>query len=286
MSSEPLILGAVCYSAKVVDIWEGFKTFFYENGLRFDYVLYSNYEILVEALFKGEVDVAWNSPLAWIRAERMAKSKGVSVKSLAMRDSDCDLTSVIITLKQSGISELKSLANKKVGVGAVDSPQATLIPLEIMKWQGLEIGKNLEVIYHNVLSGKHGDHVGGEEDAVKDLVSGKVDAACMISSNLTSFINSGIISGQDVQVLVETPYFDHCNFTVVDGHRSEEMNRFKELLLGMSYEDPKIRPLLDMEGLKKWQVGRASQYDILESAVDSFSFYDGDGNILRDDYIY
>jgi phosphonate transport system substrate-binding protein len=286
MSSEPLILGAVCYSSKVVDIWEGFKTFFYENGLRFDYVLYSNYEILVEALFKGEVDVAWNSPLAWIRAERMAKSKGLSVKSLAMRDSDCDLTSVIITLKQSGISELKSLANKKVGVGAVDSPQATLIPLEIMKWQGLEEDKNIEVIYHNVLSGKHGDHVGGEEDAVKDLVSGKVDAACLISSNLSSFIKSGIISENDVHVLVETPYFDHCNFTVIEGHRTEEMAKFKDLLIGMSYEDPKIRPLLDMEGLKKWQVGRASQYDILESAVNSFSFYDGDGNILRDDYIY
>ena len=65
---QTLILGAVAYDPKVVTIWDGFTRYFAEHGLAFDYVLYSNYERQVEAQFAGDIDVAWNSPLAWLRA--------------------------------------------------------------------------------------------------------------------------------------------------------------------------------------------------------------------------
>ena len=39
-----------------------------------------------------------------------------------------------------------------------------------------------------------------------------------------------------------------------------------ELLLGMRYEDPGVRPLLDLEGLKAWLPGRTSGYALLERA--------------------
>jgi ABC-type phosphate/phosphonate transport system substrate-binding protein len=32
-----------------------------------DVRFYANYELMVDALMKGELDVAWNSPLAWHR---------------------------------------------------------------------------------------------------------------------------------------------------------------------------------------------------------------------------
>jgi hypothetical protein len=38
----------------------------------------------------------------------------------------------------------------------------------------------------------------------------------------------------------------------------------------MSYEDPVVRPLLDMEGLKAWLPGRTTGYAQLERAVDRF----------------
>ncbi|MCA9726596.1 MAG: hypothetical protein KC729_02870, partial [Candidatus Eisenbacteria bacterium] len=67
--SRTLVLGAVAYDPKVVTIWDGFRHYFAEHGLDFDYVLYSNYERQVEGHFAGHYDVAWNSPLAWIEAE-------------------------------------------------------------------------------------------------------------------------------------------------------------------------------------------------------------------------
>ena len=60
---QRLVLGAVAYDPKVVTIWDGFSSWFRERGLEFDYVLYSNYERQVEGHFRGEFDVAWNSPL-------------------------------------------------------------------------------------------------------------------------------------------------------------------------------------------------------------------------------
>jgi ABC-type phosphate/phosphonate transport system substrate-binding protein len=52
----------------------------------FDFVLYSQYERQVEALLDGAIDLAWNSPLAWIRARRLAQHRGVDVRAVAMRD--------------------------------------------------------------------------------------------------------------------------------------------------------------------------------------------------------
>jgi ABC-type phosphate/phosphonate transport system substrate-binding protein len=90
-----LVLGAVAYDPKAVTIWEGFKRYFQRQGLSFDYVLYSNYERQVEALFDGTVHVAWNSPLAWVRSRRLARARHLVVRAIAMRDSDCDVTSLI-----------------------------------------------------------------------------------------------------------------------------------------------------------------------------------------------
>ena len=70
--------GAVAYDPKVVTIWDGFRRWFADHDLPFDYVLYSHYERQVEDLVGGRIDVAWNSPLAWVRARRLARRRGPS----------------------------------------------------------------------------------------------------------------------------------------------------------------------------------------------------------------
>src|SRR3954453_6024851 len=57
-------IGAVAYSPDAVTVFEGIRRHFGRNGMKVDYVLYSNYDALVEALHKGHVGVAWNTPLA------------------------------------------------------------------------------------------------------------------------------------------------------------------------------------------------------------------------------
>jgi ABC-type phosphate/phosphonate transport system substrate-binding protein len=125
------------------------------------------------------------------------------------------------------------------------------------------------VLRHDVLVGKHGDHIGGERDAVRALVAGTAAAACVIDGNRLAFAREGLFSPGALTVLHQTPPYDHCNFTVLDG-APPAVERFRELLVAMSYDDPAVRPLLDMEGLKQWRPGRTSGYAQLERAVDRF----------------
>jgi phosphonate transport system substrate-binding protein len=265
-----LRMGAVAYDPKVVTIWEGFRAYFADLEFDFDFVLYSNYERQVEAHCSGHVDIAWNSPLAWLQTVSIAERLGRRAEAIVMRDTDCDLTSVIAVREDSKIESIADLAGRRVGVGASDSPQATLIPLEHLAEAGLEPGRDFEVVPFDVLVGKHGDHVGGERDAAQALMRGDVDAACMIDGNHLLFSREGTLPPGKSRILSQTRPYDHCNFTVLDDAPAELIRRFETLLLQMSYDDPVVRPLLDLEGLKKWVPGRTSGYAPLEAAIARF----------------
>ena len=269
-ASSSLVMGAVAYDQKVVTIWDGFQRYFHSRGLGFDYVLYSNYERQVEAHLCGHVHMAWNSPLAWLQTERVAAGLGRRAEAICMRDTDRDLQSIILVRSDSGIDSVADLKRKTVAVGASDSPQATLIPLNYLAEHGLAPFDDCRVEVCDVLPGKHGDHIGGERDAVRALIRGDADAACIIDANHLAFSREGTIPNGAVKILVQTPAYDHCNFTILDDAPAAPVARFRELLLGMSYADAAVRPLLDLEGLKQWVPGRVSGYAQLATAVDRF----------------
>jgi ABC-type phosphate/phosphonate transport system substrate-binding protein len=285
MSQETaLLVGAVAYDPKVVTIWEGFKAYFARQGLRIDYLLYSNYEHQVQALINGHIHVAWNSPLAWVRARRQAEARGLSARAIAMRDTDCDLTSVVVVQEGGPIKAVTDLKGRRVAVGAVDSPQATLLPLAHLHNLGLDPNFDIVVQHHNVFVGKHGDHIGGEHDAAQALVTGEADAACLLEYNYHQFLLDGTLPSGTTRMLTQTPSFDHCNFTVVSTVPPEPIAHIQSLLIDMSYDDPDVRPLCDLEGLKAWYPGRVDGYQALEAAVTLAGFYDQQGNITATDY--
>jgi ABC-type phosphate/phosphonate transport system substrate-binding protein len=267
------LLGAVAYDPKVVTIWDGFRRWLAEGDFDLDYILYSNYERQVEDLVAGHIDVAWNSPLAWVRVRRMAPH----ARAVAMRDTDRDLASVVVVRADSPVTGVSGLDGKVVATGAVDSPQATLLPLSL--FTGIEP----TVRRFDLGVGVHGDHIGGERAAARALVEGEVDAACMIDANHLQFTTEGTLPARGTRIIGRTAPYDHCNMTVA-GVDSPGVDRFVSLLLGMDYADPVVRPLLDLEGLTKWLPGRVSGYGQLEAAVDRLGFYDEKGQVTADGY--
>ncbi|WP_310634098.1 PhnD/SsuA/transferrin family substrate-binding protein [Paraburkholderia sp.] len=283
----PLMLGAVAYAPKVVTIWEGFKSWFAGQGLAIDYLLYSNYETQVEAQFAGDIAFAWNSPLAWIRAQRMAEACGETVQSLVMRDTDIDLHSVLIVRSDSRVQALHDLRDAAIGFGAIDSPQATLIPLDHLRHEGgLVAEQDFRARRFDVLGGKHGDHIGGERDAAHALVNGEIDAAWMIAGNFKAFADEGTLPAGGTRIVATTGAFDHCNMTVSPGVPEDDAQRFGALLRSMDWNDASVRPLLELEGLRRWLPGRASGYALLDRAVTEESFYDDQGRIIEPAYRY
>jgi ABC-type phosphate/phosphonate transport system substrate-binding protein len=270
VTNRALRVGAVAYDPKVVTIWEGFKSYFEKRKVPIDYVLYSNYDAQVEANLAGQIDVAWNSPLAWVKSQLASHGR---CRAIAMRDSDRDLTTKIITRKDFEVASLADLRGKRIAVGAADSPQATLIPLLMLAEAGIIPGEDCRVLYHQVMVGKHGDHVGGERDAARALALGDAQAACVLDANYTIFINEGTLDPGATRVLVSTPPYDHCNFTVREDLGEESFKPFVKILLGMSFQDPEVRTLMELEGLRQWVPARTSGYAQLERAVERFKFY-------------
>ncbi|MFB9928251.1 phosphate/phosphite/phosphonate ABC transporter substrate-binding protein [Amycolatopsis halotolerans] len=279
-----LLMGAVAYDPKVVTIWNGFRSWLQNRGLSFDFVLYSHYERQVEDLAAGKIHAAWNSPLAWLRAQRLADANGRQLTPLVMRDTDRNLTSVIIVRADSPYEKVADLEGATVGVGAVDSPQATLIPCSFLREAGLVPGENLTVRRFDVGVGLHGDHIGGERDAARALLAGEIEAAAIIDMNHLLFGKEGTLPPGSTRVLAQTPAYDHCNLSVVDDAPQDEVRKLGQLLLSMSYTDPEVRPLFDLEGLTAWHEGRSSGYAMLDAAVREQAFYDAEGRVTAREY--
>lgn len=267
---KPILVGAVVYDPKVAVIWEIIKDFFIDQGEPIDYVFYSNYELQVEALLAGHIHIAWNSPLAWVDAQRRS---GGTCRAIAMRDTDRDRTTHLIVRRDGGIESIADLRGKTVATGAKDSPQSTLLPLHMLQQRGLTPYQDFTVRRFDLLVGKHGDHIGGELEALRSLQRGESDACAVLDLNWERWQADGTADSVTLQSLATTPPFDHCNFTVLESFPQELEERWKQALFRMSYDNPAHREMMDLEGLQEWLPGRTSGYVALTEATRQQSFF-------------
>lgn len=268
-----LRVGAVMYDPKVSVIWEIIRDFFASQSVPIDVAFYSTYEQQVSALLDGAIEIAWNSPLAWLDAQRRS---GGTCRAIAMRDTDRDRVTYLVGRTEGPIRTVRDLRGRTVALGAIDSPQAHLIPLGRLRRDGLQPGRDVNVRRFDVLVGKHGDHVGGELDAFASLKRGEADACAMLDLNWETWTRDGTIDPKGFAVLAATDRFDHCVFTVRDGLDSAAERQWQDALFAMRYDEPAHREMMDLEGLKAWLPGRTTGFGALAEAVQSERFFERD----------
>lgn len=269
--ATPLCIGAVMYDPKVSLIWEIIATFFEKCGCPVDVTFYDTYRLQVDALVDGRIDIAWNSPLAWLDSQH--RSNG-SCRAIGMRDTDRDRVTHLITRTDGPIRAIQDLRGTTLAVGALDSPQATLIPLGFLREQGLEPGRDVTVRRFDVLVGKHGDHIGGELDAFHCLAQGDASASAMLDLNWSTWTRDGTIDPARYRILATTPPFDHCVFTIRPGVDPALEAQWVKVLFSMQYERPDHREMMDLEGLKAWLPGRTTGFELLRNAVAAERFFE------------
>jgi phosphonate transport system substrate-binding protein len=268
---KPIIVGAVLYDPKVSVIWDIIREFFETHGCPLDVVFYTNYELQNTALLAGHLDMAWNSPLAWVDAVRRS---GGRVRAIAMRDTDRDRVSHLLVRSDSGIRSLDDLRGRTIAFGAKDSPQARLIPQGLLLRHGLAPGRDYTEQRFDVLVGKHGDHIGGERDALMSLKKGSADACALIDLNWAAWSGDGTADPGQFRVLATTDRYDHCVFTVREDFPPDDERRWLDVLFSMSYDNPLHREMMDLEGLKKWEPGRTTGFGALTEATDALHYFD------------
>lgn len=266
-----LIVGAVAYTANVVPIWEGMRNYFAATDTPIDFVLYSNYERQVSSLINGHIDIAWNTNVAWIRTLRQTNGQA---RPLAMRDTDLKFQTIFISRAGTQLKGLDSLRNKRLALGSRDSGQARILPIFFLEREGIKPG-DVELIIFDSDVGKHGDTGRSDLDALRAVLGGQAEAAA-IGVNTWEALRAGGEEGlNDVQVVWESEFYNHCNFTTVPSLSEHRSSRWVDNLLNMSWENPDHRRILEMEGLREWRRPELDGYGSLMSAMDHQGLLDG-----------
>ena len=169
---------------------------------------------------------------------------------------------------------MADLNGRTIGFGAKDSPQATLIPIQMLHGHGLKADQDYKVRRFDVLVGKHGDHIGGELDAFKALADGRVDASCLLDLNWEGWTRDGTVNSSEYGIVATIDRFDHCVFTVLDSFSEDREKVLLEALFSMDYENPDHREMMDLEGLKKWEPGRTSGFGPLTMGCQLTSYFE------------
>jgi phosphonate transport system substrate-binding protein len=172
------------------------------------------------------------------------------------------------------VRSLVDLRHRTLATGAIDSPQATLIPLGRLRRDGIDPAADCTIRRFDVLVGKHGDHVGGERDAFESLKSGAAEACAMLDLNWDGWTKDGTVDADQFAVVAETDRFDHCVFTVRQDFAPSVERRWLDALFAMQYDNPAHREMMDLEGLKAWLPGRTSGFGPLAAAVASERFFE------------
>src|SRR5581483_4677007 len=236
---RPLVVGAVAYDQRVDAIWEAMRDYFREVGPSIDYVLFSNYDRQVQALLDRQIDIAWNTNLAWVKVHLRT---GGTCQALAMRDVDAQFTTVIVARSDSGVTALSELRGKRLALGSADSAQAAILPFHYLQEAGIDPEKDCTLLRFDLDVGKHGDTGTSELEVLRALREGAADAGFLGDSTWHGQLAKGTIDPKQIQAVWTSPGYCHCNFTVLADFPEELGRRWAESLLRMKYEDPCWRP--------------------------------------------
>jgi ABC-type phosphate/phosphonate transport system substrate-binding protein len=261
---DEITVGAVAYHPRVLSIWEDFRDHFQREGVPLDYVLFSSYERLVEAVLDGAVEIGWNTNTAFVALER---ALGAQARILGMRDVDASFATVIAMRRGEGVAEPAELAGRRLALGSRDSGHACILPLHYLAREGLAARERCELVRFDRDLGKHGDTGGSEREVLRAVAEGRADAGAVGEPTWARFRSEGLPELGELELVWRSPTFYHCNFSALPSLADERAEGFRRALLAMSYEDPRMRPAMSLEGVRRWLPGERSGYESLIAAM-------------------
>jgi ABC-type phosphate/phosphonate transport system substrate-binding protein len=261
----PLRIGAVASSPGTVTVFTDLCRYLSRGGLPADFVLYSNYDMLVAALERGEVDIAWNTPLAHAQFHVAKKRHS---QTLAMRDVDCNFRSVLVARKDSGIGKLDDLAGKSLVLGSEQAAEATVLPRHFLQEAGVDL-KKVKLVSLDQRLDLRGNPCSSETHVLKAVLDGQGQAGVIGQRLWQSIERRGGKEAEQLTAVWTTPPFSHCVFTAAAEFDSGRAGRFAELMLAMDRNDPQTRQVMELEGTKKWVAGSQTGFEALVDALDA-----------------
>lgn len=256
-------IGAVAYSPAAVTIFEDIRRYFDRNGMPVDYVLYSNYDALTDALLAKQVDIAWNTPLAHAQFHRKA---GNVSQALVMRDVDCDFRSVLVARDDAGIRSLGDLKGKTLVLGSWQAAEATVLPIHFLQRDKLDLDR----VTVRTLDGQidlRGNPCSSEVHVLEAVRQKRGQAGVIGERYWKHLSRTEPDRVKGLTAVWVSPAFSHCVFTAGKDFDPALAARFTKLMLAMDPRDPTTAEAMRLEGTRKWVAGSQSGFRELIGAL-------------------
>jgi phosphonate transport system substrate-binding protein len=250
-------------SPAYISVFRGLQTHFRQHGLDLDWVLYSDYDALVEAFVKREIDLAWNGPLAYVKIRKRLNDP---CQVVAMRDVDVNFTTHFIASPTSTIYTLEDLKGKRVALGSRRSVQAGLLAYYFLQQAGIDPEKDLAActFYDERQSSTASD----ERDVIEQVCKGDYDAGAVCQRSLDVMQADGSLDPDSLRVIWSSPGYSHCCFTAHSDIDPALAEQITQAFVSVTAENPAGKAVLEGESCSAFVAGTLEGWDTLAQVAE------------------
>ena len=247
-----------------MEVFQGLEKLFRRKGIDLDWVLYSGYDEMVDAFVRGEIDLAWNGPLSYVKIKRLVAD---GVRVIAMRDVDINFTTHFITRADSGIETVEDLKDRRFAFGARSSVQSGLLAYSFLKDSGIDPRKDLSA--NSFFDDRQSETKSDERDVVERVTTGEFDAGAVSQRVMETMANDGTLNRDDIRIFWSSPGYSHCCFTSQTSLDPKLAAEIEAAFLSVTADDPVGKAVLEGEACDHFVPGTDIGWELIEKAAEA-----------------
>ena len=237
--------------------FQGIEAHFKRLGIDIDWVLYSDDHSVVDAFVAGEIDLAWNGPLNYVRIKHRLADP---CKVIAMRDVDFNFVTHFITQPNSDIITVEDLIGKRFALGSRGSVEAGLLAHYFLTEAGINPARDLGAC--SFFEEREATGRSDEKDVIERVKSGEYDAGAVSERSLASLQDQG-----SVRKFWSSPGYSHCCFTAQSDMDPALYKKLEAAFESVDGDDPIGRAILDAEACNSLHPGISEGWEMMEKAA-------------------
>lgn len=250
-------------SPAYINVFRGLQAHFKRHGIELDWVLYADYDALVKAFVRREIDLSWNSPLAYVKIQHHLNDP---CQVVAMRDVDVDFTTQFITHPASGITTVQDLKGKRLALGSRSSMQAGLLAVYFLQQLGFDPARDCAACtyYDERPSGARSD----ERDVVERVLRREYDAGAVSQRTLDTLRAEGTLTSESLNLVWSSPGYGHCCFTAHSDMDPAVVQQLTQAFVTITDQDTAGKAVLEGEACSAFVPGTPTGWETLAKAAE------------------
>jgi len=224
-----------------------------EIGEKVSIVVPKNFNAYKEAAKAGQFDIGFSNPLIYVEVKNSTDIEPLALSSEVQGGTR--LRGIIIVRKDSGITKLQELRNKKISFMDKDSPAGYMFQMLLLSKAGLDIHNDFTIL----------PFLKRHDKVVMSVVDKTADAGGIREDELEKMKDKTDLS--QLRIIGYTDYFPNWPFFAGPKLKKATMEKVRAALLKLKPNDPQSIKILAPARLTGFVPVSDKEYDSMRSAA-------------------